>query len=121
VSVSVLLVDDDPSFRAVAARMLSSWGHDVEEAECWEEGLARSGTLRPDVVLVDVGLPDGDGLQLAERIAAMAWHPRVIIVSSDADVTDGDTAVRLGAVAFIPKEQFADGRLQALVEPPPGG
>jgi CheY-like chemotaxis protein len=116
----MLVVDDDPSFRAVAARMLRSWGHDVEEAAGWVEGLARTATLRPEVVLVDVGLPDGDGLQLAERIAAMAWHPRVIIVSSDADVTDTDAAVRLGAVGFIPKEQLADGTLHELIEPAPG-
>jgi DNA-binding NarL/FixJ family response regulator len=64
---------------------------------------------------VDVGLPDGDGLQLARRISALPWSPRVVITSSDADAVSGDGARDLGAVAFLPKTDLADGRLRGFL------
>jgi CheY-like chemotaxis protein len=124
VTASVLVIDDDDAFRALTARMLRSWGHAVvEEAENFADGLARTVDLRPDVVLVDVGLPDGDGLVLAERIAAQPWQPLVVIVSSDAEAADDEAVLRAGAVAFVPKEDLPNGRLRAMLdtEMPPAG
>jgi len=60
-------------------------------------------------------LPDGDGLELAQRLAALPWSPRVVITSSDADAVTADAARALGAVAFLPKTELADGGLRALL------
>ena len=83
---SVLVVDDDAAFRALAARLLRRWGHDVVgEAETVAEGLAMAEALQPEAVLVDVGLPDGDGGALARRLVELPWRPRVVLISSDPD------------------------------------
>ena len=67
---SVLVVDDDAAFRALAARTLRSWGYVVVgEAATFAEALERPTALRPDAVLVDIGLPDGDGFALAQRLS----------------------------------------------------
>jgi CheY-like chemotaxis protein len=81
---SVLVVDDDAAFRALASRLLRSWGHTiVGQAETVAQALALAEELRPDAVLVDVGLPDGDGGDLARRLVALSWRPSVVLVSSD--------------------------------------
>src|SRR5947209_13679110 len=86
VSRSVLVVDDDASFRHLVARILSSWGHVVVgEAGGVTEALTRALELHPDTVLVDIGLPDGDGLDLARELRAMPWPLRIVIVSIDAE------------------------------------
>ena len=121
---SVLVIDDDDAFRALTARMLRSWGYaDVDEAESFADGLAQTMQLRPEAVLVDVGLPDGDGLVLAGRIAAQSWRPRVVIVSSDAEAADDAAVRRAGAVAFVPKEDLPNGGLRAMLDSgmPPAG
>ena len=72
-SCSVLVVDDDASFRDLAARVLAGWGHVVVgEAGSVEEALARAAELRPDTALVDIGLPDGDGFALAQQLRCAA-------------------------------------------------
>ena len=82
---SVLVVDDDASFRDLAARVLVGWGHAViGEAGSVEEALARAAELRPDTALVDIGLPDGDGFGLAQQLRALPWPLRVVLISTDA-------------------------------------
>jgi CheY-like chemotaxis protein len=124
VTSSVLVIDDDDAFRALTARLLRSWGHTlVHEAESFADGLARTADLRPEAVLVDVGLPDGDGLLLAQRIAAQPWQPLVVIVSSDAEAADHAAVLRAGAAAFVPKEDLPNGRLRSMLDtgkPPTG-
>ena len=67
---SVLIVDDHPSFRASARRMLEAAGYEVVgEAEDGAAALDAAGQLRPDVVLLDVRLPDIDGFEVARRLA----------------------------------------------------
>jgi CheY-like chemotaxis protein len=115
-SRSVLVVDDDASFRALAARTVSSWGHAiVGEAGSVAEALARSAELRPQVVLVDIGLPDGDGFNLAQRLSALPWHPRVVLISSDSDAANDAAARRMGAVGFVPKEELPGASLRRLI------
>jgi DNA-binding NarL/FixJ family response regulator len=85
------------------------------EAGTYADGAAAADDLRPDAALVDVGLPDGDGLELARHIAALSWSPRVVITSSDADATTNDAARALGAVGFVPKTELANGSLGELL------
>jgi CheY-like chemotaxis protein len=112
----VLVVDDDAAFRELASALLRDAGLDVAgEASTYAEGAAAADALRPDAALVDVGLPDGDGLELARRIAALPWSPRVLVTSSDADATTDEAARELGAVAFLPKTELANGSLRELL------
>ena len=114
---SVLVVDDDVSFRRIIGRVLSGWGHVViGEAGGVDEALMRANELRPDTVLVDVGLPDGDGLSLARQLCAMPWPLRVVLVSTDADGTSTLAAHRAGAIAFVPKTELSGRAFRQLME-----
>jgi CheY-like chemotaxis protein len=112
----VLVVDDDASFRALAARTLTSWGHTVVgQAGTFGEALVRSTELRPDVVLVDIGLPDGDGFVLAQQLSALPWQPRIVLISSDSDAANKAAALRMGAVGFVPKEELPGLKLRQMI------
>jgi CheY-like chemotaxis protein len=114
---SVLVVDDDAEFRDLATRILTSWGHSViGEAGSVAEALAQAATLRPDVALVDIGLPDGDGFSLTEQLVAMPWAVRVVLISSDADRTNLQAAQRAGADSFLPKDELSSVALRQLIE-----
>jgi CheY-like chemotaxis protein len=112
---SVLVVDDDPDFLALATRIFESMG----VAEIWTAATAAAAAIeadarRPEAALVDIGLPDGDGIALAYRIAALPWSPRVVLTSTD---RDGARAVdrERDAVPFLPKEELTDGQLRRLL------
>src|SRR6201990_2534154 len=95
---NVLVVDDDAAFRSLARRLLIAFGFaPAGEADSVSAALAMAGTLRPDVVLVGGGWPDGDGITLAGLLTALPWHPRVILTSSDADAATPDDVLRSGA------------------------
>jgi DNA-binding NarL/FixJ family response regulator len=116
VTISVFLVDDDAGFRRLAARLLSSFGLTVVgEAATVAEAVDAVPTLRPEAILVDVGLPDGDGCILAETLAAMSWEPRVVLTSSDPDAVSDADARRAGAYGFVPKGELPDGRTRQLL------
>jgi len=112
----VLVIDDDPAFRALAVRMLAGMGLAVVgEAGTGDAATQAASRLRPQSALVDVGLPDGAGVALARDLAALPWAPRVVLTSSDADATSPAAAISVGAAAFIPKGELADGRLRPLL------
>ena len=114
--VSVLVVDDDAGFRGLAARILTDEGMIVAgEAATVREALEMAASVRPDAALVDVGLPDGDGVTLAQRLAALPWRPRVLLTSSDRDVTRPETALGAGAVGFVAKDDLPDAALAQLL------
>ena len=79
----------------------------VGEAGTYAEGAAAAAELRPDAALVDVGLPDGDGLELAAHLVALPWRPRVVVASSDPDATSTEAVQRFGAIGFMAKEALA--------------
>ena len=107
-AVTVLIVDDDEQFRDLARRMLTTWGYQPEsEAASVAEALQRVAESRPDVALVDIGLPDGTGLELSRILTEAPWQIRVILVSSDSDATTTTEATTAGATAFIPKTDLS--------------
>jgi CheY-like chemotaxis protein len=113
---SVLVVDDDPGFRALATMTMRSWGFSViAEAGTVAEALEQVDALRPEAALVDVGLPDGDGFELAERLVGLPWRPRVVLISSDADRANEAIAHGVGAAGFVPKDELLGERLQRLI------
>ncbi len=113
---SVLVVDDDRDFRGLVARMLAAMGLDVvAQAGTCAAATAAAADVRPDAALVDVGLPDGDGLVLAQQLAALPWRPRVVITSSDPEAATDAAARDLGAVGFVAKEDLSNGSLRRLL------
>ena len=115
-ATTVLIVDDHPSFRASARMLLESEGfHVVGEAEDGESALAAIGELAPQVVLLDVQLPDLDGFEVAERIVMNGSGPKVVLTSSR-DIGDlgplGDSPCVRG---FIPKAELSGAALEALL------
>jgi DNA-binding NarL/FixJ family response regulator len=114
--VTVLIVDDDIEFRGLAARVLGAMGfHVVGEVGTFAEATAAAAELRPDAALVDIGLPDGDGIALAAQLVALPWQPRVVVASSDPDATSTERVQRVGAVGFIAKEALPDGKLAQML------
>ena len=115
VSGSVLIVDDDPRFRRLAKRMLTAAGLTVvAEAADAQEAVIAANASKPDGILVDVGLPDRDGLDLARELLALEWHPRVLLTSTNpgaADPVDGQGDM----LPFLPKEDLPNAPLHALL------
>ena len=113
---TVLIVDDDPAFRDLARRIVAGLGFSVAgEADTCASALTAAGDLRPNAALVDVGLPDGDGVTLAAQLVALPWSPRVVLTSSDADAVTAEAAREAGAAGFVPKGELMDGKLRALL------
>jgi CheY-like chemotaxis protein len=114
VTASVLIVDDDPAFRRLAARMLEQAGIAVA-AEAPDAGaaLAIARAMRPGGILVDVGLPDRSGVDLARDLLALPWRPRVLLTSADADAAGAGG----GSLRFVAKEDLPDAPLHALLVP----
>jgi CheY-like chemotaxis protein len=115
-ALSILLVDDDDGFRSLAVGTLRATAQDrVYEAGTVAAALATAVEQRPDVALVDIGLPDGDGFQLARELAALPDPPRVVLISADADAGSDAAARRVGAVGFVLKEDLDGERLRRLL------
>jgi DNA-binding NarL/FixJ family response regulator len=113
---SVLVVDDDPAFRDLAQRLLAAFGLVVAgEAATAAAAIAAAGSLRPGAVLVDVGLPDGNGVSLARELTALPWRPRVVLTSSDAEAATPADVRSSGAEAFVPKDQLPNAALGHLL------
>ena len=115
-SCTVLVVDDDIEFRGLAARMLVAMGFEViGEAGTCAAATAAAADLRPDAALVDVELPDGNGIALAEHLVALPWRPRVVVASSDPEATTTTAVQSFGGVGFLAKEELPDRSLAAML------
>ncbi|HMJ32542.1 MAG TPA: response regulator [Baekduia sp.] len=113
---SVLVVDDDAGFRSLAVRILRGCGFRViGEASTRASGMAAALDLRPDAVLVDVRLPDGDGIRLGHALAALPWSPRIVLTSSDNDAAGEVAASDGGLLPFVPKDQLPTAPLLRLL------
>ena len=114
---SVLVVDDDPGFLSLTSQILEGLGVDVlTTAVDAESAITCAEAGRPDAVLVDVGLPDRDGVDLGHQLAALPWRPRVVLTSSDRDAVAAiDAGLGGQGLSFIPKEELASGSLRRLL------
>jgi DNA-binding NarL/FixJ family response regulator len=117
VGVRVLIVDDHASFRATARRLLESDGYEVVgEAENAAAALDAAARTLPELVLLDVQLPDLDGFELAERLVALDSDVRIVLTSSR-DVEDYGPCVEASpARGFVPKGELSGATLAALLE-----
>jgi DNA-binding NarL/FixJ family response regulator len=115
-AASVLIVDDDPTFRALAIRLIAACGMTVVgEADGVADALSKALALKPSAALVDVGLPDGDGFELARELTALPWRPRVVVTSVQKNAGSPDEVRRSRAQAFIPKADLPGAPLAQLL------
>jgi CheY-like chemotaxis protein len=114
VALSVLIVDDDPGFLGLTARILVDLGAEpVWTAASAALALEVVSGARPDAVLVDIGLPDRYGIDLAYELAELPWRPRVVLTSSDSDaILALDPQDGVPQFQFLGKEEIGSDTLQ---------
>jgi two-component system response regulator EvgA len=115
---TVLVIDDHGGFRATARRMLERDGWTVVgEAADGRSGLAAAAALAPDVVLLDIALPDIDGFDVAERLASAgaAGAPSVVLISSRDSHDYRYRLPRSRAAGFLSKDELDGRTLRSLV------
>jgi CheY-like chemotaxis protein len=112
---SVLIVDDHPSFRTSARRMLEASGYVVVgEAATGAEAIAAVQELRPELVLLDVQLPDLDGFEVAERLDSAGVGPAIVLTSSRERSDFGSAVADSPARGFVTKGELSGETLAAL-------
>lgn len=114
---TALIVDDHPSFRRFAGKLLEAAGYVVVgEADDGASGIAAVRALRPDVVLLDVLLPDMNGLAVARELAATPERPLVVLTSSRSASDLGALVRTTDAKAFVSKSDLTVAALAALID-----
>jgi DNA-binding NarL/FixJ family response regulator len=121
VAARVLIVDDHAPFRSLARRLLVAGGFQVVgEAADGADALAAARDLAPDVVLLDVQLPDLDGFALAEELTGRQGSPIVVLVSSRARLDYGPRVDASRARGFIAKAELSGEALREVLAGPAG-
>ena len=116
-ATKVLIVDDHATFRASARRLLESEGFEiVGEAEDGGSAIAKTAALEPELVLLDVQLPDIDGFEVATRLTRADSTRTVILISSRDDGDFGPLVAASGARGFVAKADLSGERLRALLD-----
>ena len=112
---SFLIVDDHAGFRAHARRLLECEGYRVvgEAADC-ASALEAARELEPELVLVDVNLPDADGFELTSCLEALP-HPPTVVLTSTRDGAELEEPVSdCGACGFVPKSELSREAIEGL-------
>lgn len=116
---TVLIVDDHTRFRGFARRLLEAGGFTVVgEAGDGASALAAVSALRPQLVLLDILLPDTDGFAVAERLAGQRAPPVVVLTSSREAADFGGRLVSSPARGFIHKDDLSSAALAAVAGDP---
>jgi DNA-binding NarL/FixJ family response regulator len=114
---TILIIDDDARFRTQAGELLEADGFVViGHAGDGAAGLEAAHKLRPDFVLLDIGLPDVDGFEVARRLPVDGWRPRVVLTSSRDARAYGRRLTSVEYLGFLPKEQVSGAAIRALVD-----
>jgi DNA-binding NarL/FixJ family response regulator len=111
-----LIVDDSAGFRTSAAELLEAEGFDVVgAAEDADEAVELTLRMRPEIVLLDVQLPDRDGFAVATRLAQEVEPPQVVLISSRDAIAYGRRLADAPVRGFIAKRDLTGAALAALV------
>jgi len=111
---SILAVDDDDDLRGVIARRFLRRGHDIEQAASPVEALRRAEQKHFDVAILDIALPEMDGVQLLERLRQVDPETQVIMLTAQGTVETAIRAMKLGAYDYLIKPcELAELELQA--------
>jgi two-component system, OmpR family, KDP operon response regulator KdpE len=98
----ILVIDDDPGLLSVCSVGLQALGHTVRTAETGEEGISQAALHAPDVIVLDLGLPDLDGLVVCKRVRTWSDVP-IIVLSADGSEDRKVEALELGADDYMTK------------------
>jgi DNA-binding NarL/FixJ family response regulator len=116
---TILIVDDDPRFRAQARDVLAADGFVViGEAVDGASGLEAAQALQPDFVLLDIGLPDIEGFEVARALAVDGPPPLIVLTSSRDARAYGRRLADGPFLGFIPKERISGAAIRALSDRP---
>jgi two-component system, OmpR family, KDP operon response regulator KdpE len=108
-----LIIEDEPQIRRFVRAALEAEGWQVHEAGTQQRGLIEAGTRKPDLLVLDLGLPDGDGMDLIRDVRQWSSVP-IIVLSARADESDKVAALDAGADDYLTKP-FGVGELLARV------
>ena len=108
-----VVIEDEPQIRRFVRVALEGEGWQVHEASTLQRGLAEAGTRKPDLLVLDLGLPDGDGLELIRDVRGWSAVP-IIVLSARIDEADKIAALDAGADDYLTKP-FGTGELLARV------
>ena len=111
----ILVVDDEPSSLELLEVYLKEKGYQVACAMTGQECLAKTSAFVPHVIVLDIRLPDADGLQILEKLNRGKHAPSVIIVTAFHDMATTIKAMKLGAFEYIPKPIDVD-ELEAAIQ-----
>ncbi len=109
--LNILVVDDEPAIRRFLRTSLGASGHSITEASCGEDALKAVATGRTDIIFLDLGLPDIDGLEVTRRLREWTQIP-IIILSVREHENDKISALDAGADDYLTKP-FGIGELMA--------
>ncbi|MBD3236665.1 MAG: response regulator [Candidatus Eisenbacteria bacterium] len=110
----VLVIDDEPLVRRSTARLLEDHGYEVVTATCAQEGLARFESTQPEVVILDVRLPDGSGLELLPRLQEIDPAAKIVVITAFGKTSEAVRAMKLGAADFLKKPYDIEELLHAV-------
>jgi DNA-binding response OmpR family regulator len=116
-SSSVLIIDDELSIRVLVRMILEDDGYSVFEAETGQQGLDIAEAEQPDLVLLDIRLPDIDGWEVLRRLCARSPAPRVVIMSAHSSHPTLERAKREGSSGYLVKP-FRHSELLEIVAGP---
>ena len=111
--LSILIIEDDPQIRRFLRATLTAEGYLYSEAVTAADGLVQANTLRPDLILLDLGLPDRDGLEVIRRVRESSQMP-IVVLSARGQEHDKIAALDLGADDYVAKP-FGVGELLARI------
>ena len=113
----VLIVDDHAPFRVVARQVLGAGGYEVVgEAADGRSAIRATRELHPDLVLLDIQLPDLDGCEVARRLTAESNPPAIVLISSRDAADYGGRLYACGARGFVAKAELSGPALDALLK-----
>jgi DNA-binding NarL/FixJ family response regulator len=113
---TVFIVDDHPSFRATARTLLEEEGFQVVgEAADGVSAVAAVARLQPEVVLLDIQLPDIDGFEVAKRLSRDGMRAQVVLTSSRDEADFGSLVEQSGARGFVAKDELSGAAISALL------
>lgn len=111
---NILIIDDDPALSELLSDIVGRMGHDTHCAENASDGLAQASTGQYDVVLLDVGLPDGDGLKILPGIREQSAPPEVIVLTGNGNPDAAEEAIKSGAWDYLVKPASVENIMVAV-------
>ncbi|MGQ0712480.1 MAG: response regulator transcription factor [Gemmatimonadaceae bacterium] len=100
---NVLLIEDDPDVSSAVQRVLGSAGYAVQSASDGESGLSLALSQQPELVLVDVGLPDRDGVSVTRELREKGFRSPILMLTARGSVSDKVSGLEAGADDYLPK------------------